>query len=130
MSWQRILESARKNGFPIIVTDIAGREPMVVMPFDAFEEMNEAYHSTLDRWEDGLDEMEYAEVREDEGRDESTVEPPAERGASAISDEFSAEEDNKTVADHWPEFGPEEDVSHLSMEDRFYLEPVDEDETP
>ena len=39
MSMQRILETSRKLGLPVIVTDIAGREPMVVLPLEQFEAM-------------------------------------------------------------------------------------------
>ena len=39
MSLQRIFESARKLGLPVIVTDPAGREPMVVLPLEQFEAM-------------------------------------------------------------------------------------------
>jgi hypothetical protein len=128
MSWQRILESARRNGFPVIVTDIAGREPMVVMPFDAFEEMNEAYHTTIDQWEGGLDEVEYSDVPESESSEAPWTEEGADPNAAPVAQEAApTPESNKTASDHWPESSTEEDVSHLSMEDRFYLEPVDED---
>ncbi|MFZ2804591.1 MAG: hypothetical protein WA001_05200 [Patescibacteria group bacterium] len=37
MSLQRIFESARKLGVPVIITDPAGREPLVVLPLEQFE---------------------------------------------------------------------------------------------
>lgn len=39
MSLQRIFESARKLGLPVIVTDLSGRDPMVVLPLEQFEAM-------------------------------------------------------------------------------------------
>ena len=36
---QRVLETARKLGLPVVVTDILGREPMVVLPLEQFEAM-------------------------------------------------------------------------------------------
>jgi hypothetical protein len=41
MSFQRILESARRMGAPLIVTDAAGREPMVVMSLQTYERLSE-----------------------------------------------------------------------------------------
>ncbi len=56
MSWQRILEAARRQGMPVIVTDIAGREPMVLLPFDRYERMLETGSPLAD------DEAEETEV--------------------------------------------------------------------
>lgn len=39
MSWQRIIEVARKQGMPVIVTDVAGREPMVLLPLEGYERL-------------------------------------------------------------------------------------------
>ena len=39
MSLQRVFESARKLGLPVVVTDPAGREPFVLVPLDQFEAM-------------------------------------------------------------------------------------------
>jgi hypothetical protein len=46
MSWQRILEMARRQKMPVVITDIAGREPMVVLPFNEYEALVEV-SSTL-----------------------------------------------------------------------------------
>ena len=125
MSWQRILESARKNGFPIIVTDIAGREPMVVMPFDAFEEMNEAYHAALENWDEGEEGIEYSDLPP---VTEDVYAPPPESVDHAHqANEHEAPSSRMSEGEVRPEAGSESDVSHLSMEDRFYLEPVDDD---
>lgn len=39
MSWQRVIETARKIGMPIIITDVVGRDPMVILPLEQFEAM-------------------------------------------------------------------------------------------
>lgn len=39
MSLQRIIELARRQGMPIIMTDVGGREPMVLLSLDTYEEM-------------------------------------------------------------------------------------------
>lgn len=40
MSFQRILEIARQRGLPIIVTDIAGREPVAILPLEEYERLS------------------------------------------------------------------------------------------
>lgn len=42
MSLQRVIEIGRKQGIPVIVTDIAGREPMVLLPLDTYERLLDA----------------------------------------------------------------------------------------
>lgn len=39
MSLQRVFESARKMGVPVIITDPGGRDPLVVLPLEQFEAM-------------------------------------------------------------------------------------------
>lgn len=39
MSLQRVLELARRQGAPVIVTDVAGREPLVILPLEAYEQL-------------------------------------------------------------------------------------------
>ena len=39
MSLQRVLETARKMGVPVIVTDSAGLDPIVILPLEQFEAM-------------------------------------------------------------------------------------------
>ncbi len=41
MSFQRILDWARRESVPVIVTDVAGREPMVILPFSEYERLTE-----------------------------------------------------------------------------------------
>jgi len=127
MSWQRILESARRNGFPVIVTDIAGREPMVIMPFDAFEEMNEAYQVSLKAWEDEGESVEYSDLEPDpEAAFDAPLPSYSEEGEVTVE---NREDSTQSVDEpsHEGRSQTSEDVSHLSMEDRFYLEPVDDE---
>ena len=39
MSLQRVLELARRQAMPVVITDIAGREPLVVLPLDIYESL-------------------------------------------------------------------------------------------
>ncbi len=39
MSLQRVIELARRQGMPIVVTDVAGREPMVLLPLEIYEDL-------------------------------------------------------------------------------------------
>ena len=37
MSFQRIFDMVRRQGMPMIVTDQAGKSPLVVLPFEVYE---------------------------------------------------------------------------------------------
>ena len=126
MSWQRILESARKHGHPIIVTDIAGREPMVVMPFDEFEVMNEAYLASLESWEEDINDndIEYSELEAPVS--EVPVTPLESFQREPIVQEVDPSKSSGR-AESVLESSQQDDISHLSMEDRFYLEPVEDE---
>lgn len=39
MSLQRVLELARRQNMAVVVTDVAGREPLVVLPLDTYERL-------------------------------------------------------------------------------------------
>ncbi len=123
MSWQRILESARKNGFPVIVTDIAGREPMVIMPFDAFEELNEAHQVSLETWEDEAEDYEYSSL-DDEQPEAGFTTSAEQTKVTPMKEEPPSKSVESPSLEEIP--GSSQEVSHLSMEDRFYLEPVDD----
>ncbi len=41
MSLQRTFEMARRHGMPIVVTDPNGKDPMVVLPLEAYETLLE-----------------------------------------------------------------------------------------
>jgi len=37
MSFQRIFDMVRRQGMPMVVTDSAGKEPVVVLPLEVYE---------------------------------------------------------------------------------------------
>ena len=101
MSFQRIFETARRLGSPLVVTDPAGREPMVVMTLEAFERMG-----------DGLPV-------------ENRKTPITSKPTMPVQDEVRVEpvaQVNEMVIEVMGE--PEKaEVSEISMEERFFLEP-------
>ncbi len=108
MSWQRILESARRLGAPVIVTDIAGREPMVILPFEQYDRL-------LDGSQPSVRPAVSSTARKE------TVIP--------IKVELKAE---NIVTEELPNLSsissaPTQEAGDLTLEERFYLEPVEED---
>ena len=102
MSFQRILETARRMGSPLIVTDAAGREPMVVMTLQAFERLGEQKEQKVQM---------VAEVA-------PVSVPVIEKSEpSSLLQEIAIQ-----VMEN-PEMAQD---SEISMEERFYLEPVEE----
>ncbi len=87
MSLQRVLETARKMGVPVIVTDSAGLDPIVILPLEQFEAMS----------------------REKDDR-RKTVDD------SIIGNDFSLSKASNST-------------DEIPIEDRFYLEPIDGNET-
>ncbi|MBM3204477.1 hypothetical protein FJZ48_00645 [Candidatus Uhrbacteria bacterium] len=102
MSWQRIFEVARERKLPIIVTDLAGREPMVVMPLEEYEKLSDHAPSIL---------KELASLQE-----KPTVIPiKNEQPESVPFPSIPPNSDRGAIEDA------------LSLEERFYLEPMDEE---
>ena len=100
MSLQRVFESARKMGVPVIVTDPSGRDPLVVLPLEQFEAMSGEQLPTQNR--------------------PATVE---KKPAIKIATESLNEA--KFVP---PQFEPSvtPNFSEIPPEERFYLEPMDD----
>lgn len=108
MSLQRVLETARRTGTPVIITDVGGREPMVVMPLEQFEALTgetparqSSHHQPLskeERVERVLAEM--AANRSEERANDAALK------MESLSLELPADD--------------------LTLEERFYLEPVDD----
>lgn len=107
MSLQRVLETARRTGTPVIITDVSGREPMVVMPIEQFEALTgeaparQAPRPTLskeERVERVLAEM--AAQRSEERMNDAALK------IESLSLEVPADD--------------------LTLEERFYLEPVED----
>lgn len=108
MSFQRIIETARRLGTPVIISDVAGREPMVLLPLDVFEAL-----SSGSRIPEGIS-----------SKAEPTIEPTIsiprsfDESAASPKTNFGSETTVQT---------PTEAGNELSMEERFYLEPLEED---
>ncbi len=123
MSWQRILETARRRGFPVIVTDIAGREPMVVMPFSEYERLDEVTHEKKIRVVPVMDEPTTTPTVKVTDRMQTE-----EKVAVATQEAFQRQVDAtiRSLADiSQVETSPE--PGDLHIEERFYLEPLDEE---
>ena len=105
MSLQRIFESARKLGFPVIITDPAGREPMVVLPLEQFEAMAGS-----------------GETRELEPLSEPQSAQPLEQPHSErIPTVSSVPEVEPIVSPQMTHFS-----SEILLEEGFYLDPSDD----
>lgn len=114
MSFQRILETARRMGSPLIVTDAAGREPMVVMTLQTYERLGEMAPAP-------------APVK-------TTAEPVAEPTVTSFASMPRPEPVKQESAPVLQEIAiqvmesPEmAQDSEISLEERFYLEPTDEE---
>ncbi len=97
MSIQHVFESARRLGLPVIVTDLGGRDPMVVLPLDQFEALaSESPVKSLAKLE-------------------PQIEPrPTEAPNSLRADNLDAFSDVAVNQD-------------IPIDERFYLEPVDDE---
>jgi hypothetical protein len=118
MSLQRIFESARKLGVPVILTDPAGREPMVVLTLEQFE----AIAGTTE----AQSEPTQTSVRR--GRPSSRRPAEAPKGEDFM---FPVEDIGSRPAATEPSI---EDFSsqapsgaEISLDERFYLEPLEDE---
>ncbi|MBU2613121.1 hypothetical protein KJ925_01500 [Patescibacteria group bacterium] len=121
MSLQRVLETARKTGTPVILTDVAGREPLVILPLEQFEAMAGVGS------DGGKSSHREPSVRKEhsfspkkshiETVDEAFAEMAAERLKSRVEDVAVQIE---TLVDSGVE------KSEIPLEERFYLEPVED----
>lgn len=117
MSFQRILETARRMNSPLIVTDAAGREPMVIMTLQAYERLGEGVQQTINPKKT----IEAKPLSEEPSIVETIPlkEAVIEKSESAVNlGEIAIQ--TMEVKDFAKE-------SEISMEDRFYLEPMDEE---
>lgn len=106
MSLQRVFESARKMGVPVIVTDPSGRDPMVVLPLEQFEALNQADESPKTRQTQPIPAAEPIRIAEKPRNIQKMQEMPLR---------------SEMPFPQGP--GPE-----ISLEERFYLEPTDDDQ--
>jgi hypothetical protein len=117
MSFQRILETARRMGSPLIVTDAAGREPMVIMSLQTYERLGEGNSQVTGR--------------KSQSPKSESVEPTITEFASMPAPQAPVKPESAPVLQEIaiqvmesPEMAQD---SEISMEERFYLEPMDEE---
>jgi len=121
MSLQRVFESARKLGVPVIMTDPAGREPMVILTLEQFE----AIAGTPS-------EMPKEPVQANGRRGRPAGRRPAD---IPKSEDFLYPLDNPASQpaaaepsfEDFPAQPPAE--AEISLDERFYLEPLDDGKT-
>lgn len=112
MSWQRIFEFARRRRLPMVVTDIAGREPFVILPLDTYEQM-------LDGGVKAGEEPSVVQPRDETMRKDIVRNVPTIAPSPGVSStQATAVEKSSLVV-------PEE--RDLSLEERFYLEPIEDE---
>lgn len=99
MSFQRMLEMARRHGMPIVVTDPNGKAPMVVLPLETYEALIG----------DGSDPQ--VASRKSQVPMGEPIMVPVRDGSGSTPKQTEAEPEN---------------LAELSMEERFYMEPLDE----
>ncbi|MCC6563489.1 hypothetical protein IT087_01200 [Candidatus Uhrbacteria bacterium] len=98
MSFQRMLEMVRRQGMPLMVTDPDGREPMVVLPLEVYEALVEGGSA------------------------------PAARAVpkqAPVGEPIMVPVRDGSAPQPKPQIMPEL-LAELSMEERFYIEPLDE----
>lgn len=107
MSLQRVLETARRTGTPVIVTDVGGREPMVVMPLEQFEALTGETPSR---------HTHQPSMSKEERVERVLAEMAANR----------SEERANNAALKIESLSLEVPADDLTLEERFYLEPVED----
>ncbi len=107
MSLQRIIESARKLGVPVIMTDPAGREPLVIVSLEQFEAMAGSPQETP---------SDHAKL--------AAYSP--EPGFSPQVSEIPSEQDVLQQDIYLEDVPPAEAQKVLTDEERFYLEPLED----
>ncbi|MDQ7814514.1 MAG: hypothetical protein RDU25_01780 [Patescibacteria group bacterium] len=108
MSLQRIIESARKLGVPIIMTDPAGREPLVIVSLEQFEAMAGSPQDTMPSRSNS-----------------SKLESDTRFSESEIVTKTIEQEDLPQDI-YMEDVPPPPNAKVLTDEERFYLEPLDD----
>jgi hypothetical protein len=120
MSLQRVFESARKLGVPVIMTDPAGREPMVVLTLEQFEAIagtNEAVKEPVQT--NGRRGRPASRRPAESPKDEDFIFQTDEPGSRPMPTE--------PLLEDFPSQAPTE--AEISLDERFYLEPLDDGKT-
>jgi hypothetical protein len=118
MSLQRVLETARKTGAPVIVTDVAGREPMVILPLEQFEALTGVGSETV---RPAVRTAPVAPRRETK----IVVEDPVDRAFAEMAAERLKNRMEETAV-QIESLADQAKNPEISLEERFYLEPVDD----
>jgi nicotinamidase-related amidase len=118
MSLQRVLEIARKNGMPVIITDDSGRDPMVILPLEQFEAMTFSTQSIAQSTQYPVHSSQSMKesplVARNSELDDAIAEMTAERLKNRVEETAIQLE---SLADQGS------DSPEISLEERFYLEP-------
>lgn len=112
MSFQRVIETARRTGVPVIMTDVAGREPMVILSLEQFEAMAG----------DGAREPVVRRSQAPAGR---PVQKDVDAALADIAEEQTHVRTDRS-ADAVKQEVAADDLAGLAIEERFYLEPVED----
>ncbi len=121
MSLQHVLEVARKNGMPVIITDDSGREPMVIMPLEQFEAMafstQAATQSSQFSVPSSQSQKNSALGTRNSELDNAIAEMAAERVRSRMEDAANRLEDLTKQT-------PSSLDDGMPLEERFYIDPI------
>jgi hypothetical protein len=129
MSWQKIFNTARRFGTPVIVTDQAGTDPMVILPFDIYEGLisengGPNSYSVKPKNKKSLDRM-----AEPDASVESILEIPYEDIENQKNGLTEPINDIKTIkkTNDLPDRAPDSLEGDISLEERFYFEPMEDE---
>ncbi len=129
MSWQKIFNTARRFGTPVIVTDQAGVDPMVILPFDIYEGLisengGANAYPVKSKNKKGLDRMAEPDVSA-----ESVMEIPYEDIESQKNGSIESFNSLKTIkkTEDSADLSPDSLEGDISLEERFYFEPMEDE---
>ncbi|MFA6099908.1 MAG: hypothetical protein WC750_03450 [Patescibacteria group bacterium] len=118
MSWSQVFKTARRLGAPVIVTDQAGQDPLIILPLETY---------------DGLVGQGSPAQRQPRTRgaepDESIFEFQSEEVSSTDNSKNLAKESQK-VQNEVEIDGQESEVDgsqEISLDERFYFEPLEDE---
>lgn len=124
MSLQRVLETGRKIGMPVIITDLSGRDPMVILPLEQFEAMaGTAQKGTSVTKKAPVELPRRVPPSSDsafsltDSAEQAFADMTAERAKARVEEAATQLEAVVAKSPENPDF---------SLEERFYLEPVED----
>jgi len=125
MSWKRILQTARRLGAPVIVTDERGHEPLIIMPLDAYESPTGAGRPAP-IFQPPTRSVKFS------GPDDRTAgafEAMAEFDLPGLDLPLDGEKIKESVVEEEARTSVRaaDETAEIPLEDRFYFEPVDDE---